>query len=113
MLNDMPPDEWEGYKADMIVAFIGAMVLLIALLIWLRIPPTTVLINEPCAPTHPVTVNGEKVGCTGDKPNPRPGYYPRGQRGADSYRNLHRQSVVPVSVLDRQNLVQTRQKHGE
>jgi len=100
------PDEWDSFKYDITVGFIGALVLLIVLLIWLRIPPITTLINEPCAPSQPIITNGERLGdCTGDKPNPRPGFYQRGQRGADSYRNLHRQSVAPVSVLDSQNHV--------
>ena len=29
--------------------------------------PGPTLINEPCAPSHPVIVNGERVGCTGDE----------------------------------------------
>lgn len=62
----MPQDEWEGFKADMIAAFVGAILLLIVIAFWIRSDLGPLLINEPCAPGKPVTVDGEKVGCTND-----------------------------------------------
>ena len=66
MLNEMPPNEWEGFKADVAAAFVGAIVVLIGLLFWINSNPGPLLVNEPCAPAHPVITNGEKVGCTND-----------------------------------------------
>ena len=78
-MNKMPPDEWKGFKADVVTAFLAAMLLLVVLIIWLRSDPDPTLINEPCAPGMPIIVDGEKVGCTNDKPNAPPGYYPRAE----------------------------------
>jgi len=74
-MNKMPANEWQGFKADMMVAFIGALLLLIALLIWLRMPAPVTLINEPCAPSHPSFMNGERIGCTND-PSSDGGWHP-------------------------------------
>ncbi len=80
-MNDMPPDELASFKADVKVAFIGAGIALIVLIMWLRSDPDPTFINEPCAPAHPVYVNGEKVGCTNDKPTSQPDYVRGEDRG--------------------------------
>jgi len=67
-------DEWEGFKADMWTAFVSAAILLVALLVWIGSDSGPVLRNNECAPSHPVTVNGHRVGCVDDPPTAHPDY---------------------------------------
>jgi hypothetical protein len=49
-------------EANMLIILIGSLLLIF--LITASQGPT--LIDEPCAPSHPVIVDNERVGCTGD-----------------------------------------------
>ena len=67
-MNKMTPYEWEGFKADIIIAFIFGTAFLFGAIIYVSLVergPT--LINEPCAPGKPSIADGEKVGCTDDE----------------------------------------------
>jgi hypothetical protein len=75
-MNKMPADEWEGFKTDILAGFVGAIILLIGIWFWLRSDPGPLLVNEMCAPSKPVIVDGEKVGCTNDEATSQPDYYP-------------------------------------
>jgi len=76
-MNKMSLNDWEGFKADIGTVIIIVLILFVLVIIWNRIESDPTLIDEPCAPGMPIIVDGEKVGCTNDKPNPPPGYYPR------------------------------------
>jgi hypothetical protein len=71
----MPLEEWKAFVADFYTAAIAGVVLFIILIWWIFEKPVT-LFNEPCAPAHPVIVDGEKVGCTNDEATSQPDYYP-------------------------------------
>lgn len=63
-MNKMTPKEWAAYKADFI-AFVIVPMLVFAVLVLTVDPEPVTLVNNPCAPHQPVTVNGEDMGCTG------------------------------------------------
>ncbi len=65
----------KSLSIEIIAGIIGGLVALVTLLMWLRLSPVAILVSEPCAPGHPVIVNGKKVGCTNDKPS-KDGWYP-------------------------------------
>jgi hypothetical protein len=63
-------------KRDILIGLVAGLMLLVYFL-YKDVGP--LLVNEPCAPSHPVITNGTKVGCTGDEANGY-GYYPRKEK---------------------------------
>ena len=56
--------------ANLVVILVG----IVLGIILLRLPQAVTLINEPCAPSHPVFMNGIRIGCVNDKPTAHPDF---------------------------------------
>lgn len=54
---------------DLVIGIIGGLIFGFLVLYILKKDVGPLLTNEPCAPAHPVYVDGEKVGCTNDRPS--------------------------------------------
>ena len=68
-MNKMSSQEFADFRADAIVGLITALFAGAVLYWWFRDDFNPTLPDESCAPSKPVIVNGEKVGCTNDPPS--------------------------------------------